>query len=277
MYLSLSTWLFDHLPAEQVIAHAKACGYRDVEISGVNWPNLWKWNELLALCRGHGITVRSVHCVHHEHPKLNEDDAGFQRYHEEFYRSMGKQEGLILVEHVSMRRQFLERSRWQLGVLANLCGSYGYVLTTENLPDAPQEQMETLRSLLEGLVQFTFDAAHAAYARLDPLQFLRFADRMVNVHAYDVSHAMPLGDWLPCGLGDMKWPDIIAALRRIKYQGPVTVELNERNLRRVLGACRKAVEKAKTPNCTAPTFDAQIEDAFAIYSREYLSPLLKGE
>ncbi|MBM4049195.1 MAG: sugar phosphate isomerase/epimerase [Planctomycetes bacterium] len=270
MKLSLSTWLYDHLDAASMMARVKAAGYDAVEISGGHWPEKWPWRDLLKLAMDNGIAIESIHCVHHELKNWQTDDAAFSEYHRRFYGSIAGGDGIVMVEHVPMAKSHLARSAERLGFLAELCRPLGYVLSTENMSEARDEQLEVLESLLQGPVKFTFDAAHAAYASLDPALFFRFADRLVNVHVYDVARGLGLGDWLPVGLGDMNWKAIVEWLVRIGYPGPLTVELNEANLRRVLDVCRRAASAARP---VAFPF-AAIEYHFAVWSRNYLRDMI---
>ena len=271
MFLSLSTWLYDHLPISEVMTHVDHCGYKYIEVSGVNWFNKWRWTDITKESLKKGIRIVSVHCIHHEHPELYKSDIDFEKYHRNFYKEIRGIPGLIVVEHISMEKKFLARSLKQLEILLDISSKYNYVITIENLPEAPEEQIDVLETLLGNRILFTFDAAHAAYVSLNPLDFLEFSNSLVNVHAYDVNKRLPLGDWLPCGLGSMNWKKIIDKLKSIHYKGPITVELNERNLRQVLSIIDKTLD-IETKLSTL-----SIEDAFVIYSRRYLEELVVGE
>ncbi|NLK08806.1 MAG: sugar phosphate isomerase/epimerase [Firmicutes bacterium] len=146
----------------------------------------------------------------------------------------------------------------------------GIIQCGENALGPFDVQMEVLDRALSEQVRFTFDAAHAAFSSIDPLEFLRFSSYIVNVHAYDANLQLPLGDWLPCGLGNMDWPGIIAGLKKIGYQGPVTIELNERQLRKVLEVLDTATGEILNLK------DLALEDHFALYAREYLDNMIQG-
>lgn len=275
MFLSLSTWLYDHLPVSEVMTHVDSCGYKHVELSGRSWADKWKWRDVIDESSKRGITIISAHCSHHEHPELYNSDIDFEKYHQNFYKEISGIPGLIIVEHISMEKRFLARSLKQLEILLNISSKHNYIITIENLPEAPKEQMNVLGTALSNSdrIFFTFDAAHAAYVSLNPIDFLRFSSFLVNVHAYDVNKDTPLGDWLPCGLGNMNWPKIIDKLKSIHYKGPITVELNERNLRQVLNIISKTLKL----NREAKLSMLSIEDVFAIYSRRYLEELMAKE
>lgn len=273
MFLSLSTWLYDHLPINEVITHVHHCGYKYIEVSGKNWLNKWQWRDIIEEFSKKDIGIVSVHCIHHEHPELYNSDVDFEKYHRDFYKEISGIPGLIIVEHISMEKRFLARSLKQLEILLDISSKYNYVITIENLPEAPKEQMQVLETALgsSDRIFFTLDAAHAAYVSLNPIDFLKFSNFLVNVHAYDVNKNILLGDWLPCGLGNMNWPEIIDKLKSIHYKGPITVELNERNLRQVLNII------SKTLNGKAKLSTLSTEDAFAIHSRRYLEELIAKE
>lgn len=280
MFISLSTWLYDHLPFKEVAEHVKKCGYNSVEISGNSWHSIWDWQEILKETKKAGIKITSIHCVHHELPNWLEDEKMYRKYHEEFYKKITGAEGAIMVEHITMRRGYINRTQSQLDFLAQLCSQNNYVLSTENMPEAPNEQMETLSSVVKNRVYLTLDGVHSAACGIDPLKFNFFFDRVVNVHVYDIPkpsapfNARPgLGDWLPCGLGELDWKGIICTLKKSEYKGPLTVELNERLLRSVISICHEATETITGEKEEGSYLD--IEDKFAIYSKKHLEKILK--
>jgi sugar phosphate isomerase/epimerase len=87
-----------------------------------------------------------------------------------------------------------------------------------------------------------FDPSHLVWQRMDYLKPLReFAARIFHVHAKDCSIdsdrcddvgilAAPLLHHTPRlpGLGDVRWGDLIAALREGGYAGAVCVEVEDR-------------------------------------------------
>ena len=176
MFLSLSTWLYDHLPISEVMTHVDHCGYKHIEVSGVNWFNKWRWADIIKESLKKDIKIVSTHCIHHEYPELYNSDTDFEKYHRNFYKEIRGIPGLIAVEHISMEKRPLARSLKQLEILLDISSKYNYIITIENLPEAPKEQMDVLRSLLNYKnLSFTFDSAHAAYVSLNPMGFLEFS------------------------------------------------------------------------------------------------------
>jgi sugar phosphate isomerase/epimerase len=101
---------------------------------------------------------------------------------------------------------------------------------------------------------FNFDPSHLVWQGIDPVQFLeRFADRIYHAHMKDVavrpdgvssilgSH-LPFGDrrrawdFRSVGRGDVDFEDIIRALNRIGYTGPLSVEWEDTAMDREHGA-----------------------------------------
>ena len=66
----------------------------------------------------------------------------------------------------------------------------------------------------------------------------------------------------------MNWKKIIDKLKSIRYKGPITVELNERNLRQVLSIIDKASDASEKLSILP------VEDVFAIHSKRYLEKLI---
>jgi len=266
VFLSLSSWIYSHLPAEQMLRRVRECGYDSVEISGGNWPARWAWPELQAAAARRGVRITSVHCCHHEMPDEQLDDETYRAYHETFYANLTDAEGVIVVEHESHKfNETVDVAR--AAMLQELGAEHGLAVTFENMA-APPEQLEKLVRL-DG-VRFTFDPMHAAeLAHLDPLCYKGLFDRLVNVHAMDTVESAPLGHAIPCGLGELGWPTIIQALADSGYPGPVTVEMQVAPVRRVVELCKPVVELAYGPAAAEP-FAIEVEDTFAIYARKYL-------
>ena len=106
---------------------------------------------------------------------------------------------------------------------------------------------------------FNYDPSHLAYQGVDPVEFvLRFGERIMHVHVKDVwwsGRPMPsgvFGGHLPFGHRDRFWDfrspgrgrvpfeDIIRALNRIGYGGPLSVEWEDAGMDREDGAAEAA-------------------------------------
>ena len=126
---------------------------------------------------------------------------------------------------------------------------------------------------------FNYDPSHLAYQGIDAVEFIhRFADRVYHMHVKDVWWAdrpMPsgvFGGHLPFGHRDRAWDfrspgrgkvpfeDIVRALARIGYDGPLSVEWEDMDMDREHGA-REAcafVRSLDFPPSSA-AFDAAFE------------------
>ena len=271
MFVSLSSWIFNHLSAREMLAKALACGYRQVEISASHWPEKWDWRELCSVAIEMGIKILSAHCCHHEIPDKDLDDQRYKEYHERFYANLEGANGVIIVEHESSKfEEAREIARAEL--CRELAEKQGLSVSFENMA-APPEKLEKLVRL-DGIA-FTFDPMHAAQlARLDPLRYEGLFDRLVNVHAMDEIKGASLGHAVPCGMGQLGWPGIIKALARVGYRGPITVEMEMSPVRRVTEMCRAVYESAYGA-ASAPRLEPGIEEAFAVYARKYLDRLIQ--
>lgn len=106
---------------------------------------------------------------------------------------------------------------------------------------------------------FNFDPSHLVWQGVDPVRFIdRFADRIAHVHVKDVLRTLDgdtgiLGshlafgahrrgwDFRSPGRGEVDFEEIVRALNRIGYDGPLSVEWEDANMDREHGA-REAVE-----------------------------------
>ncbi len=101
---------------------------------------------------------------------------------------------------------------------------------------------------------FNFDPSHLIWQGIDPTRFIdRFADRIFHVHMKDAATTLdgdssilashlPFGhpdrgwDFRSVGRGDVNFEEIIRALNRIGYDGPLSVEWEDSAMDREHGA-----------------------------------------
>lgn len=105
---------------------------------------------------------------------------------------------------------------------------------------------------------FNFDPSHFVHQLFDPVNFInRFADRIYHVHVKDskvrlnsftsiLGSHLPFGDYrrgwdfVSPGHGDVDLPEIVRALNRIGYSGPLSVEWEDSGMDREHGATEAA-------------------------------------
>jgi len=101
---------------------------------------------------------------------------------------------------------------------------------------------------------FNFDPSHFIHQFLDPVEFINeFPDRIFHMHVKDsrvqltgrnsiLSSHLDFGDhrrgwdFVSPGRGDVEWDQIIRALNRIGYQGPLSIEWEDSGMDRDWGA-----------------------------------------
>ena len=127
---------------------------------------------------------------------------------------------------------------------------------------------------------FNYDPSHLGYQGVDYVEFIyRFSDRIFHVHLKDVGwSAAPTDagvfgghtefgdrrrywDFRSLGRGNIDFEEIIRALNRINYQGPLSVEWEDSGMDRVHGATEAAafVKQVDFPPSDI-AFDAAFED-----------------
>ena len=127
---------------------------------------------------------------------------------------------------------------------------------------------------------FNYDPSHLGYQGVDYVEFIyRFSDRIFHVHLKDVGwSATPTDagvfgghtefgdrrrywDFRSLGRGNIDFEEIIRALNRINYQGPLSVEWEDSGMDRVHGATEAAafVRQVDFPPSDI-AFDAAFED-----------------
>jgi len=127
---------------------------------------------------------------------------------------------------------------------------------------------------------FNYDPSHLGYQGVDYVEFIhRFSDRIFHVHMKDVSWSQTpkdagvfgghtdfgdrrrFWDFRSLGRGNIDFEEIIRALNRINYQGPLSVEWEDSGMDREHGATEAAAfvkEVDFAPSDIA--FDAAFED-----------------
>ncbi len=101
---------------------------------------------------------------------------------------------------------------------------------------------------------FNFDPSHLIWQFVEPVEFIKaFPDRIYHVHMKDAARTLdgrsgilashlnfgdPRRGWdfRSVGRGDVDFEEIIRALNRIAYQGPLSVEWEDSGMERVAGA-----------------------------------------
>lgn len=275
MYLNLSTWIYQELSIADAMGKVRAQGFRSVEVSGDIWIHGWTWPEIVRQSTQHDIRIASVHCIHHTAREgLERSAVGHVEYHKHLYEMLatGGRNDLLVVEHVPAGpfEKVAEQAVTELGELVQLGQDFGLCVATENMPRgfASPDAIRCLLDNISGLL-WTFDAAHAQLAGMDPLEFTTlFDDRLANVHVLDVHPTVRLGDWLPTGLGVIDWNAIIAALAASSYGGPLTVELSALQLREVLAVCDQV--SAASGSEVADLQSLPWEDLFVQFARSNL-------
>ncbi len=125
---------------------------------------------------------------------------------------------------------------------------------------------------------FNYDPSHLGYQGVDYVEFLyRFADRIFHVHMKDVGWSSELTeagvfgghisfgdrrrfwDFRSLGRGNIDFEEIIRALNRIGYQGPLSVEWEDSGMDREHGA-REAAEYVRMVDF--PSADRAFDSAF---------------
>ncbi len=126
---------------------------------------------------------------------------------------------------------------------------------------------------------FNYDPSHFVYQGVDYVQFIReFADRIYHVHMKDAwfsptprrsgvfgghlpfGHAERYWEFRSLGRGSVDFEEIIRALNQARYNGPLSVEWEDQNMDREMGATEAAafVKKADFAP-SAIVFDAQFD------------------
>jgi sugar phosphate isomerase/epimerase len=125
---------------------------------------------------------------------------------------------------------------------------------------------------------FNFDPSHFIHQFINPVVFINeFAEKIFHVHVKDskvqldgrnsiLSSHLDFGDhrrgwdFVSPGRGDVNWDELIRALNRVGYRGPLSIEWEDSNMNREWGA-REALEMVRGQDFDPSdiAFDAQFE------------------
>jgi sugar phosphate isomerase/epimerase len=130
----------------------------------------------------------------------------------------------------------------------------------KNLAHSPAVWRRMFAEIPSASFGLNYDPSHLVWQQIDYLRPLReFADRIFHVHAKDVRVdrdrlnevgilATPNEYHTPKlpGLGEVDWGQFVSALRDIRYEGPVCVEVEDRAYEGSLVARRAALRQSAT-------------------------------
>jgi len=125
----------------------------------------------------------------------------------------------------SEREEHKKRSMDSLNKLAEIAYDAGGVICVENLPrtclcNTTEETAEILTA--NSKLKVCYDTNHLL--NNDNVNFIKtFADKIVTIHVSDCDFINER-HWLP-GEGKVNWPEVMAALQEINYQGVFLYEL----------------------------------------------------
>jgi sugar phosphate isomerase/epimerase len=95
---------------------------------------------------------------------------------------------------------------------------------TDKVYPSPQSAFERIRGL-DRRIGLCIDVGHTQRCGIDPADAAeRCFDRLLDVHIKDVTAPTAEGETLEAGRGVVDLPKFLAALRRLKYAGTVSLE-----------------------------------------------------
>lgn len=246
MDFCISTMAYDlYQPIEPRLRDFSAAGF-----TAIDWMEQYATTtcytqadaeEVLALCRKHGLNVHMMHGATHfsllPHGDLKGRNQLWSDLNSANIRFLSRVGGKTLVLHLpntghSTYDEQLESSKQLLDALRPVAEECGVRLALENSPgilepvDWWPPNGDLLAELLDcyptELIGFCFDSGHANVR--GEMQLLeQHASRLIAVHLHDnqgVSdeHLIP-------GQGTVDWPWVISVLKQSGYGGPLNLEL----------------------------------------------------
>jgi sugar phosphate isomerase/epimerase len=130
----------------------------------------------------------------------------------------------------------------------------------KNLAHCPAVWRRMFEEIPSGNFGLNFDPSHLVWQQIDYLKpLVEFAGRIFHVHAKDVRIdrqrlddvgilATPLEYHHPKlpGLGEVKWGRLLSELGEVGYDGPVCVEVEDRDYEKTLDSRKTALRQSRT-------------------------------
>ena len=197
------------------------------------------FEELRALSLEYGVELWSFHLPFLPFDILDPSNPAVAKQSVEYHSSLIESATSIGIQRIVIhasgepiaeedRAVRLQCAKESLASLAELASSRGAVLAVENLPrTCIGRDSDDILALLEGhpSMRVCFDTNHLLGE--DAVRFIeRVGDRIVTLHVSDYDFKNER-HWLP-GEGDADWSAILAALRRIGYEGVWMYEIGRK-------------------------------------------------
>lgn len=130
------------------------------------------------------------------------------------------------------RKDALSWSRDGLAEVADFAAQYNITVCVEptsadsNLIDSCDDTLDLIEHVAKPNVAAMFDTFHTLYRNEVPTDYVyRMAEKLKHIHLADIDRQAP-------GNGVVDYPSLIAALKEVKYDGYITMEIgfNRRNV-----------------------------------------------
>ncbi len=111
------------------------------------------------------------------------------------------------------------------------CKNKNIDLTIENLPFGEPlfQKPEDFELFTKKGIGMLLDTAHAVTANVDPMEFIKkFGNRISEIHLVDGFKGQPDIHYA-LGTGDVNYVAVLDELQRIKYKGPIILEMKSEN------------------------------------------------
>jgi sugar phosphate isomerase/epimerase len=127
-------------------------------------------------------------------------------------------------------------------IISDEAAKYDLTIVVENMPGlfSNVDALGTILSTVPGL-RFHLDVGHA-FVRGNKFRQLvaAFKDKLVHVHLSD--NRTREDDHMPIGAGNINWVEVIQALRGIKYDSTITLEVFSNDPRYLVASREKLIE-----------------------------------
>lgn len=227
-----------YVSLETFFKEFKQTGIDGLEIVG-GYKNRWSFDKLFFLAKEYDLPIRSFH-----QPIWSGIGAYFD---EDFFKNIAKRNVQYVTFHPLAFHSFEDfQMKKYFSRMAQIQEEYGIHMLLENMPDDlgyrklfQSYKNKKIHQHLEKIYElgheygflFTFDISHAEL--VDPTREQAFIQMFPSIAAIHLSSFTTEKHHLPLTQGDFQLSPLLTFLKKKRYKGELTLEVNENIFRRV--------------------------------------------
>jgi len=298
MFICVSTVLYDHLPLTNACSNITSNGINHIEISMRHMQTAHTdRHEISNNILNNDINVYSVHGPPIENCRIIDPalKRHFKTAYKPYFEFARELCASVYVEHCGkagyenwpfLKETVIENCK----MLADYAECFSLTLAIENDMDGygmlktPEQFLTIIEKVKRNNLKITLDLKHAEHSGIkgiSPELFMdKLGDYIVNIHCADLESPAPfVSDWEVPGTGKVKRLDaVLDNLKLKKYNGPITLEINEMKIKAVIEKSILILGDDTDPEkFRRVLISSEFENMSLDYACKYLNKLINGK